>query len=287
AMDAPPEHEDIGAFMAVGRRLLELGLNVPAVIAADPERGFLLMTDLGSATYLEHLNADTAQRLYGDALGALVVLQTGTFSDGPGFPAYHRDDLLAEMELFREWYVPRYAAAQLSPRENRMLDETFAALADSALEQPQVFVHRDYHSRNLMVCPDNNPGILDFQDAVTGPITYDLVSLLKDCYIAWPDAEVTERALGYHGLAHQSGLLADVAEHRFLSWFERMGVQRHLKVLGIFARLFFRDGKAAYLDDIPLVHRYLLDATNRHADLSALRDLLVKMPPTRRDRWTP
>ncbi|MDH3282065.1 MAG: phosphotransferase, partial [Gammaproteobacteria bacterium] len=181
AMDAPPEHEDIQAFMAVAHRLLGLGLNVPVVMAADPDRGFLLTTDLGSATYLDHLNPVTADRLYGDALGALVVLQTGTFSDGPRFPAYDRGALLTEMELFREWYIPRYAGAQLSARDHRMLDGTFGLLADSALEQPQVLVHRDYHSRNLMVCTDHNPGILDFQDAVTGAMTYDLVSLLKDC----------------------------------------------------------------------------------------------------------
>ncbi len=281
AMDAPPKHEDIETYMLVARRLLTLGLNVPEVMAADIDRGFLLITDLGSATYLKHLNPATAERLYGDALAALVVLQTGTFSPGPQFPAYDRALLLKEMELFREWYVPRYAPVPLAPHEHRMLDQTFATLADSALEQPQVFVHRDYHSRNLMVCPDHNPGILDFQDAVTGPVTYDLVSLLKDCYIVWPDARVRDWALRYHDLAHQSGLLSEVAQQRFLAWFDRMGVQRHIKVLGIFARLFVRDGKPAYLDDLPLVHRYLLEATARHADLSALHDLLARMPPRR------
>ncbi len=278
-MDAPPGRETLAPFVRAARRFLAIGLNVPEILDADHGRGFLLLSDLGSDTYLQHLNTATADRLYGDALGALLVLQVGTHTDPHGFPAYSASLLHQEMELFRDWYLARHLQQTLSPGQNEVLDRTFASLISHARAQPQVWVHRDYHSRNLMVTPSNNPGVLDFQDAVVGPVTYDLVSLLKDCYIAWPPEQVEEWTMGYFQLARQSGLPIDVDEARFQEWFDRMGVQRHLKVLGIFARLYHRDGKVNYLQDLPQVHHYLVETCGRYQDLHPLRRLLERFPP--------
>lgn len=282
-MDAPPDKEDMGPFLKVDAMLLEIGLNVPRVLHADIERGFYLLTDLGDTHYLQALNADTVQRLYGDALGALLALQAQGPQEGE-LPPYDRPMLLREMELFRDWLVGRHLGMALRDEQTRMLDRCFDLLAQSALEQPQVCVHRDYHSRNLMVLPRHNPGILDFQDAVIGPVTYDLVSLLRDCYIAWPRAQVEDWALGYYELALQSGVLrpGQADEQRFLKWFDWMGVQRHLKAAGIFARLYRRDGKPGYLGDIPRTLGYVVDVASRYpelADLDALaQDVVDRLP---------
>jgi hypothetical protein len=179
------------------------------------------------------------------------------------------------MDLFREWYLVTHLGQQISVEEHKLMDEAWQLLTESALAQPQRWVHRDYHSRNLMVTSVNNPGILDFQDAVTGPITYDLVSLLKDCYIEWPAERVEGWVLGYHDMALHSGLLEKADEQQFLRWFHRMGIQRHLKVAGIFARLSHRDGKDRYLDDIPLTMRYLLTALSNDPELVALYDMVA------------
>lgn len=278
-MDAPPGKEDIGPFVAIATRLHRLGLNVPEILAQEPGQGFLLLSDLGQQLYLGALNESTVERLYGDALGALVVLQAGVFEDRSFLLDYSHELLMREMELFREWYLGRHLGLHLASEHHDQLSRAFEALARSALEQPKVWVHRDYHSRNLMVTRDNNPGILDFQDAVLGPITYDLVSLLRDCYIAWPRARVEDWALGYHALALQSGLLESEDERLFLEWFDRMGLQRHLKATGIFARLFHRDGKPGYLNDIPRNFSYMLDVAGRYPDLAALHALLLRSAP--------
>ena len=268
-MDAPPEREDTRPFVSVSRLFFDAGLNVPEVIDTDLEQGYLLLSDLGSESYLDALNKDTCERLYGDALAALAVIQTCATGD---LPAYDRALLEQEMELFRDWLVGRHLDVSLTDSQNKMLDDVFELLVDNALAQPKVCVHRDYHSRNLMVTPKNNPGILDFQDAVLGPVTYDLVSLLRDCYIKWPQEQVEEWALGYQQLALQSGILR--SEHDdpelFLRWFDLMGVQRHLKAAGIFARLNHRDGKSGYLDDIPRTLSYITNLESRHPDLAAL-----------------
>ncbi len=273
AMDAPPTHEDCRSFVQVARMFLALGLHVPEVLAQDLARGFLLLSDLGTLLFLEALSESSVERLYGDALGALLTLQ----ACGPRaevLPAYDRTLLLREMELFREWYLGRHRGLALSPGQHQVLTDTFEQLAGSALEQPRVCVHRDFHSRNLMVTERNNPGILDFQDAVIGPVTYDLVSLLRDCYIAWPRARVEDWALGYHQLALQSGVLREDNEAQFLRWFDLMGVQRHLKATGIFARLYHRDGKSGYLDDIPRTLGYVREVAARYAELHPLQNLL-------------
>jgi aminoglycoside/choline kinase family phosphotransferase len=269
-MDAPPSREDTRPFVQVSGMLAGLGLNVPQVIDEDPQQGFLLLSDLGSRPYLDALNDETVERLYGDALGALATIQACTPGDAP-LPAYERTLLLNEMELCREWLIGKHLGMTLTEQQSAMLDAAFDLLADSALQQPQVCVHRDYHSRNLMLTESNNPGILDFQDAMIGPVTYDLVSLLRDCYIDWPRERVEDWALGYQTLALQSGVLQEVHDdpQQFLRWFDLMGIQRHLKAAGIFARLNHRDGKPGYLGDIPRTLGYVVEVATRHEDLAA------------------
>jgi len=268
-MDAPPDREDSRPFIRVAKQLFDAGLNAPEVLDEDLQQGFLLLSDLGSSPYLGALNEAGVERMYGDALGALASIQTCACD---GLPPYDRALLLREMELFREWLVGKHLGIALSDAQHAMLDSAFALLADNALAQPRVFVHRDYHSRNLMVTARNNPGILDFQDAVCGPVTYDLVSLLRDCYIAWPRARVEDWALGYQELAIQTGILHEEHEDpvQFLRWFDLMGVQRHLKASGIFARLNHRDGKPGYLGDIPRTLAYITDLAQRHAAIAPL-----------------
>lgn len=268
AMDAPPEREDCRPFVAVARAFEELGLHVPHIFSQDLERGFLLLSDLGNRLYLDALNSETAGRLYGDALGALAVIQ----ACGPqeGLPPYDRALLLREMELFREWLVGKQLGLALQAEEQRMLERTFERLIANALEQPRVCVHRDYHSRNLLVTPSPNPGILDFQDAVAGPVTYDLVSLLRDCYIRWSREQVEQWAMNYYLLAVQSGVLRHEHEGEFLRWFDLMGVQRHLKAAGIFARLNRRDGKPGYLKDIPRTLGYIVEVAPGYPELVEL-----------------
>ncbi|MCU7915132.1 MAG: phosphotransferase [Candidatus Thiodiazotropha sp. (ex Gloverina cf. vestifex)] len=272
AMDAPPEKEAITSFIEVSQSFEAIGLNVPHIHARGLGQGFLLLEDLGPDLYLDKLSANTVDRLYGDALGALVTIQ----ACGPtkGLPDYSRDLLMQEMALFREWLVGRQLGIELTSDEERMLDDTFKALAENALEQPQVCVHRDYHSRNLMVTDCHNPGILDFQDAVVGPVTYDLVSLLRDCYISWPQEQVEDWVKGYFELALQSGVLQSEHEAAFLGWFDLMGVQRHLKAGGIFARLNQRDGKPGYLQDIPRTLGYIQSVATNYPVLKGLRTLL-------------
>jgi aminoglycoside/choline kinase family phosphotransferase len=274
-MDAPPDKEDVRPFVAIATRLRGLGLNVPEILQQDLEQGLLLITDLGTRTYLQHLNADTVERLYGDAMGALVVLQKGVFTDDTFLPEYDHALLMREMALFREWYLGRHLGLTLTSAQERVLARAFELLAQKALVQPRVWVHRDYHSRNLMVTGKNNPGILDFQDAVRGPVTYDLVSLLRDCYIGWPRAQVEEWVKGYHDLAQQSGIPVGDDDERFLEWFDWMGVQRHLKATGIFARLNHRDGKPGYLNDIPRTLGYVLEVSERYRELAPLHELLL------------
>lgn len=275
AMDAPPGREDTRPFVGIARAFGGIGLNVPAILDFDIDRGFVLMSDLGSRLYLSELGEDTVERFYGDAMTALATLQ----ACGPGdyaLPPYDRDLLGAEMELFRDWYLRRHMGLELTPAQETVLDRAYEVLVESALSQPVVAVHRDYHSRNLMVTSSDNPGILDFQDAVMGPVTYDLVSLLRDCYIAWPRERVESWALGYHDLAVQSGILRQHDEGLFLQWFDWMGVQRHLKAAGIFARLYHRDQKPGYLDDIPRTLNYVVQQSRRYTELRDLGELVAQ-----------
>jgi aminoglycoside/choline kinase family phosphotransferase len=275
-MDAPPEKESLGPFLRVGRILLEMGLNVPLVLARDPARGFLLLSDLGIRQYLDELRTDgAADRLYGDALRALSTMQTANNGVARDLPRYDRALLMREMELMPEWFLRAHLGLQVSPAERGMLDRLFEMLTKCALEQPATLVHRDYHSRNLLVCVDNNPGILDFQDAVWGPVTYDLVSLLKDCYVAWPSSRVRAWALQYRERLLAAGYPLGATESEFIHWFDLVGLQRHIKVLGIFARLYYRDGKSQYLGDLPRVLRYTRDAAADYPEMAEFADFIA------------
>lgn len=271
-MDAPPPQEDVRPFIHVAEVFGATGVSVPQVLAQDVERGFLLLSDLGSTTYLHQLNHDTAHKLYMDAIEALVLMQAQ--SQPEVLPEYDRALLLRELMLFPEWYINKHLGVTLTEAQNATLNKVFDALLANNLAQAQVYVHRDYHSRNLMVLDKGNPGILDFQDAVYGPITYDLVSLLRDAYIQWDEEMVLDWAIRYWEHARRAGLPVNPDIDAFYRDFEFMGVQRHLKVLGIFARLYHRDGKDAYLKDLPLVMEYTRNAANRYVALKPLVRLL-------------
>ncbi len=272
AMDAPPEREDCRPFLEVAARLEAVGVHAPAIHAHDLEQGFLLLEDLGDRSYLDELDERRVEGLYGNAIGALMSMQACI--DPAGLPEYDRALLLEEMELFREWLLETHLSMALTGTEEKMLDESFALLAENALEQPRVFVHRDYHSRNLMAGVSPEPGVLDFQDAVAGPVTYDLVSLLRDCYIRWPRERVLEWAWGYFRLAVQSGVMREEQEDRFLRWFDLMGVQRHLKAAGIFARLYHRDNKPGYLPDVPRTLGYVVEVGADYPELRPLAEFV-------------
>jgi hypothetical protein len=271
-MDAPPDKENCVPFIEVANRLQASGLNAPQILASDLKPGFLLLTDFGSQLYLPALNEAQVESLYGDALDALVVMQTRTSSDN--LLLYDYQSLHREMDLFTDWLLDKHLNLSLSTIEQANLAICFELLSSSALPQPQVFVHRDYHSRNLMIVPNHNPGILDFQDAVKGPITYDLVSLLRDCYISWPLAQVRGWALRHYTQMQPTGILKDVDESKFLRWFDWMGIQRHLKASGIFARLYHRDGKTNYLKDIPRTLGYIVEVSANYPELAPLYKLV-------------
>jgi aminoglycoside/choline kinase family phosphotransferase len=273
-MDAPPAHENIEPFLHVTHMLRHAGVHAPEILAQDIERGFVLMSDLGDRPYLGELNADTADALYADAISTLVCMQMIE----NGLPRYDADRLRSEMDLFEPWYLNRHLGVELDAGQRSELEHIFALLIESALSQPQVFVHRDYHSRNLMRVDDINPGVIDYQDAVIGPITYDLVSLFKDCYIEWPRERVERWLDVWLG---KTSIDIDVDHSAFLRWFDLMGVQRHLKVLGIFARLNYRDGKPRYLDDLPLTLKYVIDTCHHYAELAPLLKLLQTTVLTR------
>jgi N-acetylmuramate 1-kinase len=270
-MDAPPDKEDVRPYLKVSGLLEALGVHVPHVHERDIARGLLLLEDLGATLYLERLRAggDPAQ-LYGDALGALAAVQVRGGEAARELPPYDAAALARELALFPEWFLGRHLALQLSAAERELLAASGAFLIAEALAQPQVFVHRDYHSRNLMVLRERNPGVLDFQDALHGPVGYDLVSLLKDCYIDWPRAQVEQWVSEFHGRLRAAGGPAGASSGEFLRWFDLIGVQRHLKVLGIFARLWYRDGKPGYLADLPRTLDYVRDSCTRYHELSGL-----------------
>ncbi|MCZ8131883.1 MAG: phosphotransferase [Steroidobacteraceae bacterium] len=274
AMDAPPDREDLGPFVGVARALDAIGVHVPRVLEEDRTHGFLLLTDLGSRHYLAALNGGAdVDRLYADAAAALLAIQTRGQAAAAALAPYGVHLLDREVQLFPEWFLGRHLGVSPDAATRDLVERASARLAVAALEQPQVFVHRDYHSRNLMVCDDRNPGILDFQDAVRGAVTYDLVSLYKDCYVVWPRDRVLGWVRDYRERAVAAGLaLPDARE--FVRWFDLMGVQRHLKVLGIFARLWYRDGKSGYLHDLPTVLAYVRDAARAYGELAELARLL-------------
>ncbi len=279
-MDAPPEQEDCQAFIHVAALLREVGLNAPEVIAEDLQSGFLLLSDLGNTTYLDVLNNETVEGLYGDALAALTSMQAAVDVSSCELPVYDANLLQTELDLFKDWYLGKHGGISLTESQQAIWQSSCQILIASALEQPVVCVHRDYHSRNLMqVNERHNPGILDFQDAVLGPVTYDLVSLLRDCYISWPRQQVEEWVAGFYEQTTHSGVIDvdKISAQQFLRWFDLMGVQRHLKAIGIFARLYHRDGKQGYVGDIPRTLSYVIEVSRRRPELEDFYRLLTDL----------
>lgn len=274
AMDAPADKEDCRPFIHVARLLHEAGVHAPQVHAQDLAQGFLLLSDLGRRTYLGVINEDNAPRLFADAVEALIRWQIATRA--AELPPYDEALLRREMQLFPDWYVARHLGRELSGRQRETLEAIFALLAKSALAQPRVYVHRDYMPRNLMVS-EPNPGVLDFQDAVIGPITYDMVSLVRDAFVSWDEERVLDWSVRYWEKAKQAGLPVEADFGEFWRAFEWMGLQRHLKVLGIFARINYRDGKPKYLADTPRFIRYARNVAQRYPALSSLNRLLDEL----------
>jgi len=266
-----PGQENIQHFQKLANFLLDQGIHAPRVFATDLEQGFSLIENLGERLFLSDLNEDSVEALYGEALLTLLRIQQAPRSDLQlselQLDNYSQDKLTEELELFPQWFVADLLGYKINKEEQDLIKESFAFLVDSALAQSQCFVHRDYHSRNLIHREFGPTGVIDFQDAVWGPVTYDVVSLLRDCYIRWPRKSVERWALAYADMARQSGIITDVSQEQFLRWFDLMGVQRHIKVLGVFARLHLRDNKATYLQDLPLVIRYTLEVADSYPEL--------------------
>jgi hypothetical protein len=271
-MDAPPQHEPLDSFIRVDLLLSTAGLNVPKILEENTVEGFLLLNDLGTKTYLAELNNETADRLYADATHALVQMQ---LASKPGvLPNYDQALLQRELDLFPEWYLKKHLNIELNDLQQAQLKQSFDFIIENNLAQAKVYVHRDYHSRNLMVTEKDNPGVIDFQDAVYGPITYDAASLWRDAYIAWPEERVIDWVIKFWEAGRKAKLPMPDDFGQFYRDFEWMGLQRHLKVLGIFARLCHRDGKDGYLKDIPLVLEYAIATANRYIELKPLARIL-------------
>jgi len=278
-MDAPPQHEPLDAFIKVDLLLENAGLNVPKILEKNLGEGFLLLNDLGTKTYLAELNSESADHLYKDATRALVQMQLASQPDV--LPNYDEALLQRELDLFPEWYLKKHLHIELTKAQNSQINQAFELIIQNNLAQAKVYVHRDYHSRNLMVTEENNPGVIDFQDAVYGPITYDAASLWRDAYIAWPEERVIDWVIKFWEAGRKAGLPMPDDFGQFYRDFEWMGLQRHLKVLGIFARLFHRDGKDGYLKDIPLVLEYAIATANRYIELKPLARILESTRPAK------
>jgi aminoglycoside/choline kinase family phosphotransferase len=272
AMDAPPQRENVPAFIHVDGLLRDAGVTVPAIVAQNVDQGFLLLSDLGTTTYLQRLDTDNAAFMYSDAVDALIKFQLA--SQGGVLPEFDRAFVLREMNLFPEWYVGKHLNITMTDKQQADLDKIFEAITANVLAQQQVYMHRDYHSRNLMFLDQGNPGVLDFQDAVYGPVTYDLASLLRDAYIQWDEEFVLDWVVRYWQSAKKVGLPVNPDIDAFYRDFEYMALQRHLKILGIFCRLNYRDGKSIYMGDLPTVLDYVRKTANRYIELKPLVRLL-------------
>ncbi|MEI7841796.1 MAG: phosphotransferase [Gallionellaceae bacterium] len=275
-MDAPPLHENCEPFLHVAKLFEAAGTHVPHIFAQDAAQGFLLLSDLGNTTYLQAINQSNARQLYGAATDALIKIQLASRENE--LPLYDEALLRRELNLFPEWYIAKHLGVTLTEKQQTKLEEVFTRILANNLAQPRVYVHRDYHSRNLMLS-EPNPGILDFQDAVYGPITYDLASLFKDAYVKWEEADIMDWLIRYWENARKAKLPVNEDFGLFYRDYEMMGVQRHIKVLGIFARLYHRDGKDGYLKDMPLVMDYLRRACVRYIDLKPLLNILDELEP--------
>lgn len=278
-MDAPPPQENVEPFIYVSTLMAEIGINVPVVYEKNINNGFLLLSDLGSTQYLSVLTEKNVDKLYADALDALFKLQKFGPRQSDFFPLYDEAFFQRELGIFSEWFLQQHLSLNLSQAQETVINDCYEVLIASALEQPVFLVHRDYHSRNLMLTEPDNPGVLDFQDAVIGPVTYDLVSLLKDCYVKWPSERVEAWCLDYKKRIETEAVVDRVNEEKFLRWFDLMGMQRHLKAIGIFARLNKRDGKPDYLNDIPRTMSYVIDVAGRYSELNPFKEFLLNISP--------
>lgn len=276
-MDAPPDREDCRPFVKVAETLAARGVRVPKILAQDLDQGFLILEDFGDQLLQNALNPLTAPDYYTTAMDALVQWQRHPLPED--FPHFNAEFATREMQLFLDWFLDRHCQLTLTAIEREVIEHAFALLAKETESQPQTLIHRDYHSRNLLVLRDQDLGIIDFQDAMIGPITYDLVSLLRDCYIAWPLEQVRAWALTYLAKAIDLSVLAPVEPEVFLHWFDWQGIQRHLKAIGIFARLHHRDHKSGYLPDIPRTLGYVMTITAKYPELSEFRALLAAKIP--------
>ncbi len=274
AVDAPPETEDTTQFVKVASLMAMHGVTVPRVLAADIASGFLLVEDWGPLLLGKAVADDTESLMYPKALMALLGLQQVPLQ-GAELPLFDAACIRRELDLFPVWFVESLLGYQLPASECAMLESTFGVLQRSALAQPQVMVHRDFHSRNILVGSDSQLALIDFQDAVSGPFTYDLVSLLRDCYLQLPASQVERWALAYGDMATAAGVIPVISKEQYLRWFDWMGLQRHIKVLGVFARLHLRDSKSAYLQDLPLVIHYVIEVAGKYTELQAFTDWFV------------
>lgn len=273
-MDAPPEKERCGPFLAVAQGFQAAKIPVPQILAHDLDKGFMVLSDFGDDLLLNALTTETAPHLYQTAFEILVDIQSCQVFPEWQLPSFSAEFMQMELERFPEWYLQGYCKKTLSSAQADQLQQLFDKIISVAKEQPQVCIHRDYHSRNLMVMGGKQLGVLDFQDAMQGPFTYDLVSLLRDCYIDWSTQQVYDWVLQFKALLTQQGRFMDVSDAEFIRWFDWMGVQRHLKCIGIFARLALRDNKPSYLHYIPRIHTYLRDVTGRYPELELLQSFL-------------
>ena len=272
-MDSPPDKEPVEPWLDIGERLRAAGLHAPEVYAADAAQGFLVIEDFGTCMYLPALNDASADALYGDALDALLTIQTSV--SPAGLPRFDRERMVAEMEYLPEWFLLHHLGITQGCHDWDEIELAFGTIANIAMSQPYVFMHRDFHSRNLMLTAQASPGVIDFQGAMHGPLTYDLVSLLRDCYIVWPAERVDAWAEGYRQRLVAAGVTQADAR-QFRRWFDITGLQRHIKVLGLFCRLCYRDGKAQYLDDLPLVLDYTLGVARQYDEFAGFVRLLER-----------
>lgn len=269
-MDSSREKESLEPFVDVTKRLLDVNVRAPNILAENLDDGFLVLDDFGNTNYLDVLNDQNFKILYTKAMDEIIKMQKGDTTD---LPLYDKAFLHFEMDLMKTWFLEQYVKLPLSSEDEKIIEDALDAISEVVLTQPQdVFVHRDYHSRNIMLTPEDEIGVIDYQDAMKGAITYDLVSLLKDLYIEYPKDEVKALALLFRDM-----LGLEVDDTTFIKWFDFMGLQRHIKVLGIFARLYLRDGKDGYLNDLPLTLKYTIEAAEKYEETKALADLLKKV----------
>jgi N-acetylmuramate 1-kinase len=279
-MDSPPAQEDPRPWLKIGEQLAAAGLHVPAVYEKDLEQGFLLIEDLGTRLYLPALDDDSADMLYNDAMNALLRMQTRMRYDD--LPPFDETVLMNGLRIMPEWFLARHLGHTPDAREQQVLQEAFALVIENAMEQPRCFVHRDFHSRNLLIVDHNNPGIIDFQGALAGPITYDLASLLRDGYIAWKRERVEQWVESYRlRLREAKAISADIDRAHFLRWFDLTGLHRHIRVLGQFYRLWYRDGKSGYLADVPRVYHYVVSVARHYPELADFVAMLERHAQSR------